>query len=268
MFYKLIRGAIWSWLSLWGSLVVCGSAAAEQQPERPELLLYCGITMVRPMTEIARTFERKENVKITIAQGGSEDLYQSAKKSGLGDLYLPGEPSYRAQHLSEGLLGDFVTVGYNQMAIMVRKGNPKRVKADPKELLRPDVTMMIGSAESGSVGQETKRILESAGLYQQVIDKAILLASDSRSLNGAMKKGEADVMLNWRATGYFPDNAEVVDVIDLDPALAKPQALLLNLLNFSKNQDLARRFMEHAASEEGQAVFRKHGFLDNKTAVK
>jgi molybdate transport system substrate-binding protein len=37
---------------------------------------------------------------------------------------LPGEPSYRAQHLAEGLLGDFATVGYNQMAIMVRKGNP------------------------------------------------------------------------------------------------------------------------------------------------
>lgn len=266
MFYKLIHRAIWVWLSFWGLLVVCGSAAGQQQ-ERPELLLYCGITMVRPMTEIARAFEQKENIKITIAQGGSEDLYQSAKKSGLGDLYLPGEPSYRAQHLAEGLLGDFATVGYNQMAIMVRKGNPKRVKADPKELLRPDVTMMIGSPESGSVGQETKRILESAGLYQQVVDKAILLASDSRSLNSAMKKGEADVMLNWRATGYFPDNTEVVDVIDLDPALAKPQALLLNLLNFSKNQDLARRFMEYAASEEGQAIFRKHGFLDNKTAV-
>lgn len=266
MFYKLIRGVVWGWLSLWGWLVVCGSAIG-QQPARPELLVYCGITMVRPMTEIARTFEQKENIKITIAQGGTEDLYQSAKKSGLGDLLLMGEPSYRDRHIAEGLLGDFVTVGYNQIAIMVRKGNPKQVKADPKELLRPDVTMIIGNAESGSVGQESKRILESVNLYQQVVDKAISLASDSRSLNNAMKKGEADVMLNWRATGFFPDNAEVIDVIDLTPALAKPQALLLNLLNSSKNQDLARRFMEYAASEQGQAVFRKHGFLDNKTAV-
>ena len=243
MFYKLIRGVVWGWLSLWGCLVVCGSAIG-QQPARPELLVYCGITMVRPMTEIARTFEQKENIKITIAQGGTEDLYQSAKKSGLGDLLLMGEPSYRDRHIAEGLLGDFVTVGYNQIAIMVRKGNPKQVKADPKELLRPDVTMIIGNAESGSVGQESKRILESVNLYQQVVDKAISLASDSRSLNNAMKKGEADVMLNWRATGFFPDNAEVIDVIDLAPALAKPQALLLNLLNSSKNQDLARRFME------------------------
>ncbi|MCX8087161.1 MAG: substrate-binding domain-containing protein [Rhodocyclaceae bacterium] len=81
-----------------------------------ELLLYCGITMVKPMTEIARAFEKRENVKITISQGGSEDLYLSAKKSGIGDWYLPGEPSYRDKHLHEGLLGEYVTVGYNQMA--------------------------------------------------------------------------------------------------------------------------------------------------------
>lgn len=266
MLDRSVHGAIWGWLLCWGSIVACGNATEQQA--RPELLLYCGITMVRPMTEIARAFEQKEGIKITIAQGGTEDIYQSAKKSGLGDLLLMGEPSYRDRHIAEGLLGDFVIVGYNQMAIMVRKGNPKQVKADPRELLRPDVITMIGSAESGSVGQETKRILELIDLYQQVVDKAISLASDSRSLNNAMKKGEVDVMLNWRATGFFPDNAEAIDVIDLDPSLAKPQALLLNLFNFSKDQGLARRFMEYAASEEGQAIFRKHGFLDNKTVVR
>ena len=52
-------------------------------------------------------------------------------------------------------------------------------------------------------------------------------------------------------------------MLDLDPALAKPQPLLLNLLTFSTQPDLARRFMHYAASAEGQAIFRKHGFLDN-----
>jgi molybdate transport system substrate-binding protein len=42
----------------------------------------------------------------------------------------------------------------------------------------------------------------------------------------------------------------------------------LNLLTFSKNKDLARRFIAYAAGDEGQAIFRKHGFLDNKTVIK
>lgn len=249
------------------ALISIMPAAAVGQATKPEMLLYCGITMVRPMTEIAQSFEKRENVRITIAQGGSEDLYQSAKKSGIGDWYLPGEPSYRDKHLSEGLLGDHVNVGYNQMALMVQKGNPKRVKADPREMLRKDLIAILGNAESGSVGQEAKSILDRLGIYPQAVQAAAFLAPDSRSLANAMKKGEADVTLTWRATGFFADNAARLDVIDLDTKIAKPQALLLIQLKSSKHAETARRFMAFAAGDEGQAVFRRHGFLDNKAAV-
>ncbi|MBK1641556.1 molybdenum ABC transporter substrate-binding protein [Chromatium okenii] len=245
--------------------VQCNLALAADKV--PELLLYCGITMIRPMTEIAQRFEQQEAVKITIAQGGSEDLYQSAKKSGVGEWYLPGEPSYRDKHQAEGLLGDFVTVGYNQMALMVQKGNPKQIKATPHELLRKDVIAIIGNAESGSVGQESKTILDALGIYSKVIHAAAFLAPDSRSLLNAMKKQEADVTLSWRATGYFPENAALLEVIDLDQQLAKPQALLLIQLNSAKYPEQTRRFMQFTAGKEGQAIFRKHGFLDNQTLI-
>jgi molybdate transport system substrate-binding protein len=240
------------------------SMSAFAQSAKTEMLLYCGITMVRPMTEIAQLFEKRENVKIAVAQGGSEDLYQSAKKSGVGDWYLPGEPSYRDKHLAEGLFGEQVNVGHNQMALMVLKGNPKKVKADPRELLRKDLVAIIGNAESGSVGLEAKHILDHLGIYPQAIRSSAFLAPDSRSLVNAMKKGEADVTMNWRATGFFPDNVSRLDVIDLDPKIAKPQALLLIQLKSTKHPELAKRFLTLAASEEGQAIFRRHGFLDSK----
>lgn len=253
---SLRRVAAFACIALW-------SVAALAQSAKTELLLYCGITMVRPMTEIAQLFEKRENVRIAIAQGGSEDLFQSAKKSGVGDWYLPGEPSYREKHLAEGLFGDHVIVGHNQMALMVQKGNPNNVKSDPRELLRKDLVAILGNAESGSVGQESKHILDRVGIYPQVVRAAAFLAPDSRSLVNAMKKGEADVTLNWRATAFFPDNAPKVDVVDLDARLARPQPLLLIQLKSTRNPDLARRFMTLAASDEGQAIFRKHGFLDS-----
>ena len=245
-------------VALVGFLSVVTSSAQENS-----LLVYCGITMVRPITELARQFEQQEKVKINISQGGSEDLYKSIRKSRVGDLYLPGEPSYRSKYLAEGLLGDVMVVGYNQMALFVSKGNPKKVQPELKELLRKDLVLTIGNAESGSVGQESKAMLDRAELYPRVISKAAFLMPDSRALNLALKAGDADVALNWRATAFFPDNAPQIDVVDLDPRIAKPQALLLNLLTFSRNPDLATRFMVYVASGEGQAVFRKYGFLDN-----
>lgn len=254
-------------LRLCGALLLAQALAAGSalaQAAKPEMLLYCGITMVRPMTEIAQNFEKRENIRITIAQGGSEDLYQSAKKSGVGDWYLPGEPSSRDKHVKEGLFGEQVTVGYNQMALMVQKGNPKNVRPDPRELLRKDLVAIIGNAQSGSVGKEAKDILDTLGIYPKVVRQAAFLAPDSRSLANAMKKNEADVTLNWRATGFFHDNAASLDIIDLDPRLARPQALLLIQLKSTVNPELARRFMNYAAGEEGQAIFRRHGFLDNR----
>ena len=247
------------------SALFCSAGAVLAQAGKAEMLIYCGITMVRPMTEIAQAFEKKEGVKVSLAQGGSEDLYQSAKKSGVGDLYLPGEPSYRDQYLHEGLLGEFQNVGYNQMAIMVAKGNPKKIKGDPRELLRKDLVVSIGNATSGSVGKETKDILDELKIYQKVVAAAVFLAPDSRGLNNALKRGEVDAVMNWRATGFFADNVGVLEVVDLDPKLAKPQALLLNLLTFSKRKELARRFIAFSAGDEGQAVFRKYGFLDNRS---
>lgn len=237
------------------------SAWAQQQT----LLIYCGITMVRPITELAKTFEAREKVKMQIAQGGSEDLYQSAKRSRMGDLYLPGEPAYLDKHQAEGLFGAHKIVGYNQMAIVVPKGNPKHVKGELNELLRDDLTIMIGNAESGSVGQETQAMLEAGKLYPKVVAKSAVLMPDSRAINLALKRGEADAALNWRATALFPDNATHLEAVDLDPGVAKPQALLLIQLNFSKNAALAGKFVDFVASDEGQAVFRKHGFLDNKS---
>lgn len=238
--------------------VACSQAVTES------LLIYCGITMVRPITEIARRFEQLHDVKITIAQGGSEDLFQSAKRSGIGDLYLPGKPDYRDRHFAEGLFDQQVLVGYNQMALVVPKGNPRKVRADLRELLRKDLIVMIGSPDNGSVGSETQLLLEKIGIYDKVLARAVGVVPDSRALTQVMKRNEADVVVNWRATAFFPENAAMFEAIDLDPKVAIPQALLLIRLKHSKAPELARRFMDYVASNDGQSVFRKYGFLDNR----
>jgi molybdate transport system substrate-binding protein len=239
------------------------AALSTQAWARPApLLIYCGITMVRPITELARRFEQIEQVTMVVSQGGSEDLYQSLRKSRQGDLYLPGEPSYRDKYLPEGLLGDYKLLGYNQMAILVAKGNPHRVRPELSELLRKDLVLVLGNAQSGSVGQASKQMLDRYRLYPQAVGKAAFLMPDSRSLALSLKRGEADLTLNWRATAFFPDNAAALEAVDLPAEVAPRQALLLNRLTFSRQPELAQKFMDFAASAEGQAVFRRYGFID------
>ena len=54
---------------------------------------------------------------------------------------------------------------------------------------------------------------------------------------------------------------EVIETLD-----RKGRPLLIQLKG-TRNADVAKRFMTFAAGDEGQAIFRKHGFLDNNAAV-
>ena len=240
----------------------CSGGEDRSTPEKkPELLIYCGITMVKPMGEIAERFERTHSCKVILNQGGSEDLYQSLKHSRQGDLYLPGSHSYREKHLSEGLLGDYVYLGFNQASFMVAKGNPRGITGDLQWLLDRDLSVTIGNPESCSIGKASKKILDKAGLYEDVVANCFTLAADSRNLNKLIKDGTADLMLNWRATGFFAENRDLVDVVDLPEAVSPRKRLLLNALTISQNPELARAFMEFAGSKDGLDIFRSYGFL-------
>lgn len=244
--------------------VGAGQAGARTSQARTELLIYCGITMVKPIKEIATRLEPELGVKFTIIQGGSEDLYQSLKFAKKGDLYLPGAEVYRKKHLAEGLLGESVHVGYNQAALFVQKNNPKGIAPGLSSLAREDIKVVIGDPASGSIGRETKQLLEKQGLYEAVRKNIIFLATDSRNLNHALVDGTADVTVNWRATGYFEENRHAISVLDLAPEVAPPKKLVLNLLAFSTHPDIAKAFMDYAASEAGQAIMRRYGFLDTQ----
>lgn len=66
--------------------------------------------------------------------------------------------------------------------------------------------------------------------------------------------------INWRATAFWPENKEFIDVIELDEKIAPKKKLVLNLLSFSKYPKIAKSYMDFTASKEGQAIMEKYGF--------
>ena len=230
--------------------------------DKPELLIYCGITMVKPISKIAKIIEKNENCKITISQGGSEDLYQSLLYSKTGDLYLPGSSWYREKHLPEGLLLDYVDVGFNQIAMMVQKGNPKNITGDLNLLCDKKYSVVIGNHETSSVGKLSKKILENANIYEKVFINSATIASDSRDINKYLKNKISDIILNWRATGFFEENREFIDVITLPETVALKNRILLNKVVYTKHPELVKKFMDYAVSTEGKDIFRYYGFLE------
>lgn len=230
---------------------------------KDKLLFYVGITMVKPINELAKNFERKYACDINILQGGSKDLYESIKSSKVGDLYLPGSVVYRTKNLKDKLLLDSKFVGFNKLSLVVKKGNPLNIKASLNELTNENLNIVLGNDQSSSVGRASKKVLSQHNLYQKTVLNSLLLASDSRNLMTYIKEGKADAILTWHATTFWDENKYLVDALVLDDKFSNKSALVLNLLSTSKNKKLTRMFMNYAASNEGRNVFKKYGFLDN-----
>lgn len=237
------------------------SAVSRAEKEKTQLVLYCGVTMAKALSEIAEQFKKTQPaVDVVILRGGSKDLYDTIVASGVGDLYLPGEPDLILNNAE--VFSQSVEIGFNQATLVVPKGNPKNILPELKQLLRQDLVTVLATAEQGAIGRETRLLLEKVDLYEQAMAHASVLMADGRSLTQAIQRGEADVCLNWRAAVNFAPHA--VETVLLPETVAPKRALLLAKLSVSQQSELASAFIQFASGALGQAIMQSHGFLDSR----
>ena len=236
-----------------------GLSSCAPAPKK-ELLIYCGITMIRPIREIADIIEVQEDIRIIIVKGGSGNLLRSIEINGVGDLYLPGSASYIESAIQKNLVVERNLVGYNRAALMVQKGNPLNISNDLENLANPAYYIILGNPESGSIGKETLRILEEKGISDSVLQNTRELTTDSKDLVTALIEKKADLLINWYAVSTWGDNADYIDILPIETELAPPKELILASLSTAKEPGLAQIFMDYAISQQGQAIFQKYGF--------
>jgi len=256
-----MRAMVW----LCCALLLQGCSPEDNRPSKEvkadkELLVFCGITMIDPVRELMTRFEQETGIKMTMSYGGSADLMQSIKLNGVGDIYFPGGDSFITEADKAGLLKERKQVGINQAALFVHKGNPKGLTGDLDELVKPGLQVGIGHPELGSIGREAKRVLEAKGIYNQVVAASAMMQPDSKALTGVLREGKVDVVLNWKAVLFIHDNSEHMDMLPIKGGFATPHPLTMAVVSFSREPELANRFLDICASQQGQAVFARYGF--------
>ncbi len=232
----------------------------QTSPKKKELLIYCGTTMIKPIMEIKKIIEKENDCTILVTKGGSGNLLKSLKINNIGDLYFPGSDSYIKQCEKEQLISDTAFVGYNKIAIMVQKGNPKNISSDLNNFKRKDLVVVIGNPESGSIGKETQRVFIKKGIYKEVTKNAYLLTTDSKKLFQVLKDKKADIVMNWYSAAFVENHKKYLTVLEIDDKFVRKKKLVIGLLKTSKYPEIAKRFMEYAQSPAGKDIFRKYGF--------
>jgi molybdate transport system substrate-binding protein len=232
---------------------------------KESVLIYCGITMVNPIKEMANILEKELDVKIYITQGGSNDLFNAIKTSNKGDIFIPGDSEYIKEYEKFGFYDNYIEyIGYNQAAIFVQKGNPMNVKG-LDDFLRDDLYTMLCDYSTGSIGKMTKDILESYKgkvFFEDVYLNSVEVGTDSRNINSALRHKRVDLSINWKSTIIFENNKEFIDMVTIDEQYAPKMKIPAVLLKTSQNKIIAKQIIDFMAGIRGQSIMKKYGFID------
>jgi len=255
----LWRVLTWPILGVALLLAGCNREAPQgSESTTKELLLYCGAGIRPPVEQMAETFEREHGVKIVIDYAGSEVLLSKIKLAKQGDLYMPGDQYYVDQAAKEGMIVSQKTLCYFVPTILVQKGNPKNI-AGLEGLLRPGLKLGLGDPKACAIGRQTQQIFAKNSIAWQDVEKNLAFQSLTvNELGMQIQAGSLDAVIVWDATArYYSEHGTQVPI-----AVQKNVTSTVNVgvLAFTKNRPLAEAFVEFAASQPGQDIFRKHGY--------
>ena len=221
--------------------------------------LLIGVTMKKPIEEMINKVKTNfPNSNITAHYGSSGAYLSEILLKDDADLYLPGSDSY-VKKLPPSKIIKKQLIGYNQLVLVVKKGNPKHIYSI-NDLFRKDVKVGIGAPRLSSVGNYTYKILLKylgKKRLNELLSKSSL-GTQSRQLNSKLRHNFVDVIINWKgAVIAYKPLKDKYEIIPIPENIAPKKKLVLVQL---KNTPFDNAFFKFATSKEGLDIMKKWGF--------
>lgn len=232
--------------------------------KKADLRVYGSHRLDAPLQKIIASFEKEQSVKITSDFGcGAPKLIPNLQKNRDGDVLILGEAEELRLARKAGLVDSSTTVAWNPFMLVVKKGNPLKIKT-PADLKK--ARLVLPEEGSGCASRLTEGIVTAWGL-KQAAAKAERLDKGCKSTLGAEKvaRGESDATFTWRIVAY---PVAGIDMIPIVKAKGAPCECFGIILKGAKNRDLAQKFVEYLKSPRAQEIFRNAGMMDLKEKTK
>lgn len=228
------------------------------------ILIFAGAASKPALEEIARKFEEETKIKVHINFGGSGFVLSQMILSKKGDIYFPGSSDFmeKAKNLDVVFPETEKKVVYLVPAIVVQKGNPKNIRT-LKDLTRDGIRIVIANPHDVCVGLYAVEIIEESltEIEKSKLRKNIVNYAESCEKTAtAISLKTADVAIGWRVFKYW--DGDRIDVVPLKREEIKRIGYIpIAVSKFTKNKNLALKFIEFVISEKGKSIFKKFHYF-------
>src|SRR3954447_26160034 len=230
------------------------SASADALSGKVQVLAASSLT--EAFTDMGKAFEADHpDVEVTFSFAASSALAEQVNQGAPADVIVTADESSMEKVTDAGNATDARPIARNQLAILVEKGNPKRITS-LADLAKPDIVFVLCAPEvpCGKLGA-------AALATANVTATPASLEENVKAVVSKVTLGEADAGIVYvtdvEAAG---DTAEGVD-IDLasDPSLQAVYPIAIT--KQVTNPDAAEAWIDFVLSDAGRATLAKYGFL-------
>ena len=238
---------------------------------KDSLLIFAGSASKPATQEIAKMFEKENNVTVDIVFGGSGYVLSQMKLTKRGDIYFPGSSDYMEIAKEQGLVLPKTEkkVVYLVSAINVQKGNPKNIKS-LSDLAKPGIRVAIANPEGVCVGSFAVEIIEknfNAKQKEQFRKNLLNYTASCAKTANAIALKQVDAVIGWRVFEYW--NSDLIKTIPLKKdEIVRVGYIPIAISKFSKNPKLAQKFIDYVSSKKAQNIFAKYHYLATLKEVK
>ncbi|MCA1846195.1 MAG: molybdate ABC transporter substrate-binding protein [Actinobacteria bacterium] len=224
-----------------------------QAPMTGNLTVLAAASLSESFKELGTAFEAKHpGSKVTFSFDASSALATQANGGAPADLFASADQTNMKKVTDAGNATGPKVFAHNKLAIVVAKGNPKRIAA-LTDFDKSKVTFVLCAAEV-PCGKYGAQALSMAGVKA----KPKSLEANVKAVVTKVTSGQVDAGI-----GYVTDakaaaaSADVVEIPDKENVVAEyPIAVLKQ----SANSNLAYAFLDYVLGAEAQAILAKYGF--------
>jgi molybdate transport system substrate-binding protein len=255
-------------LALAFALVGCGAASSgggSGGKQGGTLTVFAASSLTDAFGELADTYEEQHpGVEVRQSFESSLTLLTQIQQGAPADVFASAAQEEMKKAAKDGLLsGKPVVFASNREVIMVPKNNPANIQ-DFRDAAKPGVKLVL--AEEGVPAADyALEILGKAnaeygsGFRQDVLSNVVSREADVRASVNRVALGDADATFGY-ASDYTPDIRDRLRVVPIPPDLNIIATYPIAVLKDARNPELARKWVDLVAREEGQRVLKKWNF--------
>jgi molybdate transport system substrate-binding protein len=220
-----------------------------------DIVVFAASSLTEAFTEIGEAFKvDNPDASVVFTFAGSGDLVTQIGEGAPADVFASADDGNMTKLADAGeAAGDPLSIAKNTMEIIVEKGNPKAI-AGVADLAKPDLLVVL-CADTVPCGKSAAAVLANAAVTLTPVS----LEDKVKGVVTKVTAGEADAGIVYvsdvNAAGDSAEGVEIpadINVINNYPMVVTKE---------STNTAGAQAFIDYVASDAGQAILAKFGFL-------